>query len=211
MSRAWLKLYVKLLDDYDAMCLDDLTWRRMVEIFLVAADYDRDGLLPDMKQLGVRMRHDDESISNAIAELVGIGIIQEEAGTYRICNWDIYQPPTTSTERTRKYRQRQRGEADPLVTEWEGSVGPITAFVRDDLEAMVEEVQKFIDGSEAVEGPTDAREWVIEAIREGRRSSRGRMNAKYVKAIVDRWMREGFQAAFSDDEISEEQYRTAEA
>lgn len=115
MSRAWLKLYVKLLDDYDAMCLDDLTWRRMVEIFLVAADYDRDGLLPDMKQLGVRMRHDEESISNAIAELVGIGIIQEEAGTYRICNWDIYQPPTTSTERTRKYRQRQRGEADPLL------------------------------------------------------------------------------------------------
>jgi hypothetical protein len=210
-GRYWIKLYISTLESYDAQLLDDTSWRRMIELLLIAGKHNQGGVLPDMEQLLFRTRVDKKSLDDSLAKLMAIKFIAKSGNTYRICNWDSYQPRTTSTDRTRIWRERQKNgdgpeERDSLIVEWEKSIGPITAGVRDDLLDLVEEIQQFLG-----DAADEANSWIIAAIREARQSSVGRPNAKYVKAILERWMRDGFQADFKDDELSDDNTRTVQA
>jgi len=85
-----------------------------------------------------------------------------------------------------------------VVEEWEASVGPITAGVAQDLFDMVDEASLHILTLPKGAGGTDLSgiDWVIEAIREARRSARGGRfgNTKYLSKILGRWIMDGFKA-----------------
>ncbi len=85
-----------------------------------------------------------------------------------------------------------------VVKEWERSVGPITGGIAEELGLMVDECEehrrKIPEGSEG--GAFTGEGWVIHAIKTANKSATGKFNVRYLQAIVDRWIREGFDSAF---------------
>ena len=45
----WIKLYLDILKDPKMGLLDDTSFRRAIELFLLAADHDKNGELPTLK------------------------------------------------------------------------------------------------------------------------------------------------------------------
>jgi len=86
-------------------------------------------------------------------------------------------------------------------TEWEKSVEPITAAKAEMLGLMVEECEeyrlKLPDGARGKKATGE--EWVIYAIKTANKSATGKFNIKYVQAILDRWIRDGFDSPFARD------------
>ena len=93
-------------------------------------------------------------------------------------------------------------------TEWERSVEPITAAKAEMLGLMVEECEehrlKLPDGAKG--NKVTGEEWIISAIKTANKSATGKFNIKYVQAIVDRWIRDGFDSPFARDKS--EDYKT---
>ncbi len=85
-----------------------------------------------------------------------------------------------------------------IVKEWERSVGPITGGIAQELGLMVDECKEHISKlPPGTAGTYLAGEgWVIHAIQTANKSATGKFNVRYLQAIVDRWMREGFDSAF---------------
>jgi hypothetical protein len=85
-----------------------------------------------------------------------------------------------------------------VVKEWEKSVGPITGGIAEELGLMVDECEehrrKLPDG--AAGNDYDGAGWVVEAIQTANKSATGKFNVRYVQAILDRWIRDGFDSPF---------------
>ncbi len=100
---------------------------------------------------------------------------------------------------TIKDSSEEEGGFKNVVKEWERSVGPITGGIAEELGLMVDECEehrrKIPEGSEG--GAFTGEGWVIHAIKTANKSATGKFNVRYLQAIVDRWIREGFDSAFS--------------
>ena len=86
---------------------------------------------------------------------------------------------------------------------WERAAGMIGGLEPDSLKAFVSEQEQFRlalpRGSPGADVPGEG--WVISAIREASESNRGgRLNLRFVKTILDRWERDGYQSkrAYAD-------------
>jgi len=89
-----------------------------------------------------------------------------------------------------------RDDIAEMVKVWEMAAGPITAMTAENLADMATEAEHHrielppgSDGHKLL-GP----QWVAEAIREGAKSSKGRLSIRYVNAILRRWQVEGFKS-----------------
>lgn len=106
-AKYWIKLYHEILDDYKMHKLPDSLWRRTIELFLLAGDTDQDGLLPDLDEIAFRLRVDRETLQKEIEQLIGLGILIEDEALC-VKNFEKRQAANSSTERSRKYREREQ-------------------------------------------------------------------------------------------------------
>ncbi|KKL83782.1 hypothetical protein LCGC14_1971280 [marine sediment metagenome] len=100
-----------------------------------------------------------------------------------------------------------------LIKEWEKSVGPITGGIAEDLGDLADECEQhrrtLPAGSEGA--IASGNDWVIAGIQTARRANPGRFNTRYVQAIIDRWMVDGFQAPMQQSNApTEKDYRQGE-
>jgi hypothetical protein len=105
----WIKLYHELLTNPGMGKLDDHTWRRAIELFLVAGDYAREGALPPLDDIAWELRTTPDDILQALlklAELSVVGSLDQE--NWAIVNFARRQAAVTSAERSRRYRQRRQ-------------------------------------------------------------------------------------------------------
>lgn len=97
-----------------------------------------------------------------------------------------------------------------VIKEWEKSVGPITGGIAEDLGDLADECEQhrltLPVGSEGA--AASGHDWVIAGIQTARRANSTRFNTRYVQAIIDRWMSDGFRVPLHRDNApTEEDYR----
>lgn len=126
-SNYWIKLYHEILDDPKMGRLPDRLWRRIIECFLMAGEFDQDGALPAVGDMAWRLRMDEgELVSDLkdIAKVGGgkcgeVGIIHNDGTRWIVTRFAERQAPVSDAERMRRYRDRQRKEqyyGDAAVT-----------------------------------------------------------------------------------------------
>lgn len=109
-SKYWIKLYHEILDDPKMGRLPDNLWRRVIELFLIAGDADGEGELPPINDISWRLRVDSNQLMREMEELQTAGILSCVDDQWIVTNFAKRQAAETSTERWRRWRDRQRKE-----------------------------------------------------------------------------------------------------
>ena len=102
----WIKLYHEIITDPKMGQLDDHTWRRAIEFFLIAGDYNQAGRLPPISHLVWTLRTSEEDIKSALIVLEKVKIIHRDQDALIITNFAERQGALSTAERSRRYRQR---------------------------------------------------------------------------------------------------------
>ena len=109
-SHYWLKLYHEILHDAKMGTLSDRLWRRCIEMFLLAGDYDDEGRLPTIADMAWTLRTDADELTRELVELAGLGILSENGDRWHVTKWIERQGPVTGAERTKRHRERKRSD-----------------------------------------------------------------------------------------------------
>lgn len=123
-SKYWIKLYHEILDDPKMARLSDECWRRAIELFLLAGDHAKGGLLPAFADIAWRLRVEEANLLQNLQELQSLGIVSEStSGEWYVTHFKERQNADSSIERMRRYRdslQKQEYYED------EPENGPVT-------------------------------------------------------------------------------------
>jgi DnaD/phage-associated family protein len=212
----WIKLYIEILDDDKLGLLPDWLKWRMVQLFLVAREKNRDGLLGPVSGLAWRLRISEDDLIGALRTLSEIGIVAETPDGWLVVNFLKRQAPVTTAERVREYRKRERNDGETKrykkcnesVTEAEidssstsisnspleeGGMGGETENVftayEHNIGILTPMIADALKDGEATYGPV----WVCAAIQEAVASNA--RSWKYCEAILARWSKEGFKSS----------------
>ena len=109
-SKYWIKLYHEILDDPKMGKMSDRLWRRTIEMFLLAGDYDKDGELPPLEDLAWRLRSDNETLQQDVEELKRIGILSANGSIHLVTNFSERQSAMSGAERISRFRDSRRKE-----------------------------------------------------------------------------------------------------
>ena len=118
-SKYWIKLYHEILDDPKMGRLDDRSYRRTIELFLLAGETDAEGELPSVEDISWRLRIPYEEITDDLTSLKEVGILSEHDGLWSVTNFSDRQSAMDGKERTRRYREEKQKEeyyGDETVT-----------------------------------------------------------------------------------------------
>ena len=122
MADYWIKAYHEILDDPKMATLPDRLWRRVMEIFLLAGrlSKDKDGNIPDTKQLAWILRMNTDDLSMDLRQLEILGIIKSTQTGWLVINFKKRQAASTDAERKKQQRERDQRKQyynDDNVTE----------------------------------------------------------------------------------------------
>ena len=110
-SNYWIKLYHEILDDPKMCRLTDRQYRRVIELFLLAGDYEKDGHLPQYDDIDFRLRF-PEGLKEDLESLIKFEILSlDETDDYYITRWADRQSAMTNTERSQRRRERERKQS----------------------------------------------------------------------------------------------------
>lgn len=110
MADYWLKLYIEILDDPKMATLPDRVWRRAIELFLVAKRLNKDGHLPDTRQIAWMLRMAPDELEHDLRQIAGTGIITQEVGGWFIPKFVARQAAVGDAERKRQERERKQSQ-----------------------------------------------------------------------------------------------------
>jgi hypothetical protein len=118
MADYWMKLYIEILDDPKMATLPDRVWRRIIELFLAAKREQKDGYLPDTRQLAWMLRMNPDELEGDLAQVAQTGIIQRVVNGWLIPKFAERQSAVPAKERMAQMRERdQRQEYYGNVTD----------------------------------------------------------------------------------------------
>jgi hypothetical protein len=108
-SKYWIKLYHEILDDPKMARLSDECWRRSVELFLLAGDHAKEGLLPAFADIAWRLRVDESTLLQNFQELQSFEIIEQtDTGTWRVTHFKERQNAESGMKRMRRLRESRQ-------------------------------------------------------------------------------------------------------
>lgn len=146
----WIKVYRDLLNDPDWFALEDGSVRFLVNLWLIASEHGKDGTLPDIRRIALRLHKSVEYVASEIIKLSHwVEGSTEAYGSVQICTTE----KENREQRTEKEREREsRAKARPprktqLPSDWWPSDGEID-FARTTLgspERVDVEIEKFRD------------------------------------------------------------------
>lgn len=151
MTDYWIKLYMEILDDPKMGTLPDRVWRRIVELFLIAGRIQKDGHLPDTRQLAWILRMNPDDLEGDMMQIASTGIAIREVNGWFIPNFEKRQGPAPAAERKAQQRNRQhREQYYGNVTGQSRNVTQNRAETETETESETEQKQKR--GAAAVTG-----------------------------------------------------------
>ena len=109
-SRYWIKLYHEILDDPKMGRLTDRTWRRAVELFLLAGKTGRDGALPSVGDMAWTLHISEEDLVEDLNALMDVGIVTHNSDDWNVTHFSERQRPVGDAERQRRKRKRKQQE-----------------------------------------------------------------------------------------------------
>jgi hypothetical protein len=106
----WLRFYTEILDDPKMRALDDLQYRLFTYMLGVAAECERDGLIPLLtKDLAWRLRYPPEDVERTIQKLKSLNIVKRNGSGIEFINWGKRQYQSDNVnERVRRFRTKQK-------------------------------------------------------------------------------------------------------
>ena len=107
-SKYWIKLYHEVLDDPKMGQLSDRLWRRSLELFLIAGEYQKDGILPKVSDMAWRLRMGVDELITDLGDLASGGIVHNDKDTWIVTHFAERQAAESGTERWRRWNERQR-------------------------------------------------------------------------------------------------------
>lgn len=121
MKNNWLKLYHEILSDPKMGKMTDHLFRRTIELFLLAGQEGKDGMLPDIGSIAWSLRTTEDDIQNVISELIKLDMISESQTNektqsdmnYLIVNFEKRQKSDkTKSEINHDYYQSQKRKSE---------------------------------------------------------------------------------------------------
>ena len=121
MKNNWLKLYHEILSDPKMGKMTDHLFRRTIELFLLAGQEGKDGILPDIGSIAWSLRTTEDDIQNVISELIKLDMISESQTNektqsdmnYLIVNFEKRQKSDkTKSEINHDYYQSQKRKSE---------------------------------------------------------------------------------------------------
>jgi len=109
MPRPWIKLYTEMLHDPKVGQLTDSAYRLFVELMLKAGQVDDDGATDTAAALAWELRRQPDELHELLDELEAARLVFAAADNrvVYITSWAKRQPPTTSADRVKRYREKQ--------------------------------------------------------------------------------------------------------
>ena len=104
----WIKLYHEILDDFKMYSLSDHLFRRAIELFLLAGEHNKGGLLPEMAAMSWRLHTTDEKLQSDIDSLARVGILRLDGDSWMVVNFKKRQRPMKKAEYMRRKRDDVR-------------------------------------------------------------------------------------------------------
>lgn len=121
----WIKLYINNLHDPRMGQLPDRLWRRAIELNLLAGELAAGGRLPPLADMAWLLRLPEEQLAAELQELSGCGVIEPAGEVWVVTGFSERQAPSDSTERVRRFRQKQararQSDPDPALASPGGS------------------------------------------------------------------------------------------
>lgn len=108
MADYWAKVYIEILDDPKMATMPDRLWRRTIELFLLAKKFNKDGHLPETKQLAWLLRMQTDDLDLDMRQIEATGIIQAEPDGWFIIKFAQRQAAVPADERMRQMRDRNQ-------------------------------------------------------------------------------------------------------
>jgi len=208
MADYWIKLYHEILDDPKMATLPDNVWRKVIELFLVAGRMNKDGEIPDAKQIAWMMRCDQEIIEKALIEIEKIGIAVKTDNGWIIQQFKKRQGKISGADRTKASREKShRGEyyCNDSVTSLKRYVTQIRTDTDTDIdieqirsdtpplfslyEKEIGMITPMIADTLQDWEKTYPNEWFPEAFKEA--VDHNARNLKYIKVILENWKNKG--------------------
>lgn len=123
----WLKLYDEITDDMKAQSLPGETFKFWINILAVANKQKVRGILPPTNQIAFALRLTTEDAESRLAELVSLGMVDETPEGLTPHNWKERQKrqDATSTERSRRHREKRAGNATRCGTPMQRVASPL--------------------------------------------------------------------------------------
>ena len=124
-SKYWIKLYHEIVDDPKMGQLSDHLWRRCIELFLIAGDYNKDGQLPSLNDTAWRLRTNAEILEAELNDLSRYGITTVADGHWGVTKFRDRQGRPYSMKpdavRQREYRagvkKEEEGKKEDIDTD----------------------------------------------------------------------------------------------
>ena len=113
MANSWMKLYHETLNDPKMGTMSDHLYRRTIELFLLAGQEDRNGILPPVPQMAWALRTTVQDMTICLQELTELGIISRdpETGAFLVTHFAERQDSNLSVaERVAKHRENMKRE-----------------------------------------------------------------------------------------------------
>jgi DnaD/phage-associated family protein len=218
-SPYWLKLWIEIIDDPKVIRMPDWLFRRFILMLANAKEYDRDGLLPPVDDIALRIRLTDKSVAEALSALSQIGVTRETADGWMFVNFAKRQKreDSTNAERQRRHREKisnAKSNASPSVSvstsvsdsisvtltqpnifkHYEDTIGIITPTIADKLKLAEKEYpEKWVTRAFEISADQDKRSWA------------------YVAAILERWRRDGYDGDKKNGNKPKRDDRTSDA
>jgi hypothetical protein len=127
----WIKLYTEILMDPKMGRLTDRQHRTCINLFLLAGQQERDGLIGPLPDIAWQLHLSEQDLAADMEALAGVGIVQEQDGEWYVRQFTQRQerPPSDSpdavTDRVQRFRGRQRnGDVTPVKRECNEDVTP---------------------------------------------------------------------------------------
>lgn len=108
MANYWIKLYIEILNDSKMATLPDRLWRRTVELFLCAGNYNDGGNLPDTSQLAWLMRMNTDELELDLQQIASTGIVQRTDRGWLVTKYAERQAAVPGKDRVQQFRNRQK-------------------------------------------------------------------------------------------------------
>ena len=104
--KLWIRLYIVQLDDPKVATLPDNLYRLAIELYLLAGEVNKDGLIPDIKHLAWRLRRQEDTTTALIEQLKEAGVVIERKNKLIVHGWKDRQAPLSARDRKRLQRWR---------------------------------------------------------------------------------------------------------
>ena len=118
----WIKLYHEILIDPKMGTLDNLTWRRTIELFLIAGDHNQAGSLPSTASIAWTLHTTQEDILAVLIALEELGIAsRDEHDNWRITNFTRRQGAISGADRSHSFRNRREARDDDRYANRDGN------------------------------------------------------------------------------------------